>query len=108
MVNIGLIFPILEVFPRFLVGLCRNATICFAAPLHYGRRGCVEMLFYHTPSPLRGTPSILEGEFKTSNIQALPTKIGEVTTKQTEEYDWHFDTASLFMEDSCHLQVTRK
>ena len=53
------------------------------------------MPFYHTPSPLRGTPSILEGEFKTSNIQTLPTNIGEVTTKQTVEYDWNFDTASL-------------
>ena len=38
---------------------------------------------------------VIEGEFKTSNIQTLPTNIGEVTTKQTEEYDWHFDTASL-------------
>ena len=27
---------------------------------------CAKMPFYHTPSPLRGTPSTLEGEFKTT------------------------------------------
>ena len=30
------------------------------------------MLFYHTPSPLRGTPPVSGGEFEMSGIQTPP------------------------------------
>ena len=36
------------------------------------KMGLCPNTFFHTPSPLRGTPSILEGELKMSGIQAPP------------------------------------
>ena len=51
--------------------------------------------FFILPPPLRGIPSTLEGEFEMLGIQAPPPEIGEVSAKQTEEYDKHFATPLL-------------
>ena len=40
--------------------------------IRFSLKGLCQNAFYHTPSPLRGTPSILEGELKISGIQVPP------------------------------------
>ena len=49
---------------------------------------------FYTPSPLRGTPSILEGGFENIWHSTSSANIGEVGAKQAEEYDRHFDAVS--------------